>query len=58
MKFDLMHLPGVTPPGCGRTYVDGRIGDHHERGDRVTIRCPYCRRTGDHEVRARLTGLA
>jgi len=57
MKFDLMHLPGVTPAGCGETYVDGRLGDDHERGDRVSIKCARCGRVGEHEVRRRLNGL-
>lgn len=58
MKFDLLHLPGVLPAGCGQTYVDGRLADTHQRGDRVTIKCARCGRVGEHEVRGRLEGLA
>lgn len=57
MKYDLLHLPGPPIGGCGQTYVDGRPGDGHQRGDRVTIRCGRCGSVGEHEVRARLTGL-
>lgn len=58
MKFDLLHLPGVTPAGCGQTYVDGRIADDHSRGDRLKIECARCGRVGTHEVLGRLEGLA
>lgn len=58
MKYDLLHLPGVTPAGCGEIYVDARLSDDHDRGDRVTIKCARCGRVGEHEVRERLTGVA
>lgn len=57
MKYDVLCLPGVTPPGCGRVYVEDRIGDDHKRGDRIEIACKKCGRVRTIEVRARLTGL-
>lgn len=58
MKYDVLHLPGVTPPGCGRTWVSPDLGDDHHRGDRLKLACRYCRGYGTHEVRGRLGGLA
>ena len=58
MKYDLLHLPGVTPAGCGETFVSVELDDGHDRGDRLQIACPRCGRYGEHEVRGRLEGLA
>lgn len=57
MKYDVLCLPGVTPPGCGATRVDSRLGDDHVVGDRVRIRCKACGRVRVLEVRGRLTGI-
>jgi hypothetical protein len=57
MKYDVLHLPGASPPGCGKSYVETRIGDDHQRGDHINIRCPRCGRFGVVEVRAPLEGL-
>lgn len=58
MKYDLLCLPGTSPPGCGETSVSPDLGADHERGDRIRIRCSRCGRVGPCEVRGRLEGLA
>lgn len=58
MKYDLRHVSAAPTSGCGRTYVDDRLGDEYERGDRVKIRCAKCGGYGEHEIRGRLKGLA
>lgn len=58
MMYDLLHLPGPPVGGCGQTYIDDRLDESHDRGDRVAIVCKCCGRYGEHEIRAPLTGLA
>lgn len=53
MKYDLTHVYG-----CGATYVSRDLGDDHERGENIKIKCARCGVVGDHEVRGRLEGLA
>lgn len=59
MRYDLLHLPGVTPPGCGVVWISPPLGDDHQPGDRIAgLTCERCGRCGEHEVRGRLEGLA
>lgn len=57
MQYDALHLPGPPIGGCGKVTITPDLGDDHDRGDRITIKCRHCGRVGEHEIKAPLKGL-